>query len=84
MGAVPVSSDDYPKRELGVRQMIERDKWLYVWAGSPEKAREFFELPEETECHLHEVDGDRRCWAVKAPTPTLPYFGDNAESKAEI
>ena len=45
---------------------IERDDWLYVWADDEAAARRFFGLPPETEVRLHETDGDRKCWAVKA------------------
>lgn len=47
---------------------IERDKWLYVFTDTPEKACKFFGLPDTTEVKLHSKE--RLCWAVKAPPGT--------------
>lgn len=47
---------------------IERDKWLYVCADTPEAARKFFGLPSNTvvEQYSHRP-GERPCWQVKLP-----------------
>ena len=46
---------------------IERDKYRYVWTDSPESARRFFGVPEGTEVTVERQDGDRTCFAVRAP-----------------
>lgn len=47
---------------------IERDKWLHVHTTTPDRAREFFGLPPNTEVRLvRGRAGEPRCYAVRPP-----------------
>lgn len=67
---------------------IKHDEWLYVHTTTPERAREFFGLPPETEVRESggetiRPDGMPRCWAVRAPVreTRLPAVAERQSRK---
>ena len=62
---------------------IERDRWLYVYTHSAQRAREFFGLPPDAEVRLSEeqIEGALPCWAVKVPKG--PHWSDKGKIRLE-